>query len=70
MNKLIKKIEFRDGGKFVEDILITLGKKTKINFSKELLNEWDNIKSKTHQYMLPSDIIRVADQMKIEVPSK
>jgi len=67
MKTLLKKISFHDGGKMVEKILITLGKKTKVKFIEALFIEWTKIKSENHQYMLSADIIRVANSMKIDV---
>lgn len=67
MKKILSNIEFHDGGQLVNYILVTLGKKTKLQFAQALLEEFNKIKSMTHQYMLSADVIRVANAMGIDV---
>jgi hypothetical protein len=64
--KTLNKITFHNGSQaYVQNKMTSLGKKTKILFAQELLKEWESIESKDHQYMLLSDVIRVADKLKI-----
>ena len=70
MKKILNQITFHDIQKsysFINEIAKYLGQKTKILFAEALLKEWQNINSKDHQYMLDSDIYRVAQSMGLEI---
>ena len=70
MDKILKKITFHSPMKsleFIDEIAKYLGKKTKLLFAEELLKEWNAVNAHTHQYMLDSDIYRVAQRMGLEI---
>ena len=54
-----------EGLKVYENILIKLGKKTKVTFIEALKKEFKNIYSTNHQMLTSADVLRVAIDLKL-----
>ncbi len=65
---IVTSIPFTSEGRTcVDEILMTLGNKTKQLFLQSLLDEFNSIKSINHQMMTLADVFRVSNALKLGV---
>ena len=54
------------GEKYFDEIMVTLGKKTKVQFKEALLKEYKSIASDSHQMLNMADVMRVTSSLSID----